>query len=158
MRLIPFDKINIISFLPKETIIEKLSNETENRIYFRTKTTDKKLEGIVKYDSFEINRILNYRNSFYPIVLGQIEQGDKNTIVIKLTLRMTMFTNVFMILWFLITGVILFIVLNDQIESPKINYESIFWSSVPIIFGYLFMISGFNYESKKVKEILTELF
>src|SRR5574343_5957 len=158
MRLIPFDKINIISFLPKETIIEKLSNETEKRIYFRTKTTDKKFEGIVKYDSFEINRILNYRNSFYPIVLGQIEQGDKNTIVIKLTLRMTMFTNVFMILWFLITGVILFIVLNDQIESPKINYESIFWSSVPIIFGYLFMISGFNYESKKVKEILTELF
>src|SRR5574343_1265364 len=104
MRLIPFDKINIISFLPKETIIEKLSNETENRIYFRTKTTDKKLEGIVKYDSFEINRILNYRNSLYPIVLGQIEQDDKNTIVIKLTLRMTMFTNVFMILWFLITG------------------------------------------------------
>lgn len=157
MNLLPFRKYILKSSYPSFVVAEKLSLETDIRKFYRKENPLKRFEGKVHRNDFNINRILNYRNSFYPIIIGEIisEGNDKTTV--KIFMRMTIYTNIFMFIWFLSSGIILMYVLNQQFENDKLEVEPLLWSLLFFLFGYVLMIVCFNYEASKSKKIITEL-
>lgn len=157
MNLIPFRKYILKSNYPSFVVAEKLSLETDVRKFYRKDNPIKKFEGIVHKDGFNINRILNYRNSFYPIIIGEIIREENNKSTIKIIMRMTIFSNLFMTIWFLITGIFFMLVMNEQFTNDKLKIEPIVLSLFFFLFGYILMIVCFNYEANKSKKMIIEL-
>lgn len=153
---LPFQKHLLISELPKEIVIEKLNSITDENVLIRTKSTSKKFEGWINNNSFSISRIINYRNSYLPIIKGNFISQNNNSTLIEIKMQMNMFATIFMSIWFLVSGGIFLSVLFSQVESKKFEANSIIIILGFLIFGYLIMILGFNYEAKKSKEILIE--
>ena len=157
MNIIPIQKLQIKSDYSAKIVAEKLSLETDQRMFFRKNNSNKKFEGKVHNTSFNINRILNYRNSFYPIISGKIISEENSKTTIKITMCMTIYANVFMCIWFIITGTVFIFALKQQIENEVFEYKPILWSLLFILVGYFLMIISFTAEAKTARKILTEI-
>ena len=158
MTFIPFHKFQLECNNTCDGFLEKLSQETDKRIIFRNGNSNKKFEGEINFfqNKFNINRILNYRNSFYPIISGKVFSED-NIAKIEIFMRMTIFTNVFMLVWFLITGFFTYLALQEQLSNTNFDYEPVLTSFCFFAFGYILMIVGFNYEVRQAKRNLKDL-
>jgi len=152
----PFQKHLIISNFSKEETIEKLNSITYNKLLTGNKNVSKKFEGEIDNYGFTIYRIINYRNSFLPIIKGNFVSQNGNSTLIEMRIQMNIFASIFMSIWFLISGVIFLNFLYDQFGSKNFDFKSLVFIVGFIITGYLIMILGFNYEAKKSKEILSQ--
>lgn len=92
MNLLPHLKFEIRTPLSQEEI-EKRVVETPN------------YKGSVQHSAFKMQRIITYRNSFLPLIEGNIRTQGRESIV-EITMKLYLFTYVFMGFWLL--GVILF--------------------------------------------------
>jgi len=153
MKFTPFEKFIIKSNINVLELSSYLLNKTEPKKHFRIKRNNKKpYEGKIEKNSFKINRIINYRNPFLPIIKGQfITQNNKGT-NIKISMRVKPFVLLFMIFWSF-SPILFFIKF-----PPKSIILPIIISIICVIIGYLFLFLPFNYERNKSKIFLIELF
>ena len=158
MNFIPFHKFHLECNNTCNGFLEKLSQETDKRIIFRNGNFNKKFEGEIDFfqNKFNINRILNYRNSFYPIISGKVFSED-NIAKIEIFMRMTIFTNLFMLVWFSMTGIFTYLALQEQLSNTNFDYEPVLTSFCFFAFGYILMIVCFNYEVRQAKRNLKDL-
>lgn len=105
-------------------------------------------------NKFNIKRIINYRNSFLPLIKGEMMDLHGTTNV-KVEMKPHWFVTVFMLFW--LGGVaIAFILTLDIIEERELD----FFSLLPFImffFGIAFFYGGFKFESKRSKKELLSL-
>ena len=159
MKFFPFHKFQLECNNSTDAFLEKLSQETDKKNIFRNGNSSKKFEGEIDLiqNKFKINRILNYRNSFYPIIFGKVvSEGDK-TSKIEIQMRMTIYAIVFMIVWSIITGIFTCLALKEQLSNTNFDYEPVLTSFCFFAFGYVLMIVCFNYEVRQAKKILKDL-
>ncbi len=158
-----------MSFLPWENLIYKTDlTETELRerinqniepkktlrFGFKNKNT-KPYEGYLNGNNFEINRIINYRNSFLPQIKGEITQANGVT-RINVKMRMHIFVYIFLSIWCGGVGLVFVNFLISAIKSN--NFEpSIFIPLGMLIFFYLMTTGGFKFESSKSKKDLEKI-
>ncbi|MFA9213349.1 MAG: hypothetical protein ACEQSR_05815 [Candidatus Methylacidiphilales bacterium] len=149
MKFLPIENIIFKSNLNEDEIIERLTNEVEFENTYINYVSGKLFDGEIVGNKFEIIRKIKYRNSCLPKIIGFIEKdtdGTKITVNMKLHKGITIFSYiwfgflVFMCIMFLSTGF----------------YE--FHPFTMIIFGYIFIISSFKYESFKSKKLLKNIF
>ena len=159
MKYLPYENYTVTSMLPADEILHRLKSNVESkqliRIPFLNSKTTKLYEGKVLHNEFIISRILGYRNSSKPIIIGQIIQGVENT-TICIKARMIYFAYIFMFAWL---GGVTFaglVIIKQQIEAKEFE-PSIFLVPVMFLFGYGLMIAGFKYETNKFKKFLVEL-
>lgn len=106
--LFPSRKLIYRSELQKEAIIQKLEENLEPRKIFSLKNIlagrDRKLfEGTIKGDTFNINRIIFYRNAFLPRIKGQVEKNYAGSkIQVKFHLHFAI--KIFLVVWYSVTG------------------------------------------------------
>ena len=160
MKVFPSENLTLISQLSKVEIYDKINSITGKERDFKTFSFghNKQFEGIISVDSFKITRILPYRNSFLPIIYGQIKTFNSGS-KIMLDAKMGKFQLIFFAIWTILLGLlslasIFFIVMEF------INAESQIWTFiVPIMFlvGYGYMQISFSKETQKTKEILIQL-
>ena len=78
MNFLPHENLTYKTHLSKKEIIRRLRYETEPKQLIRIGSIfgrHKEYEGTINENSFEISRIISYRNSFLPRIKGEIEES-----------------------------------------------------------------------------------
>ena len=83
MFVLPFGHINISTKLNITEAEQKLAQEVEARQFLggAFRPNHKFFEGEVENGHFNINRIVNYRNSFNPILIGEFRETPQHTTI-----------------------------------------------------------------------------
>src|SRR5690606_2023790 len=136
-------------------LILKLKNEigVKKPVQFgsyNNQSSEKAYIGKVLENSFEIQRAINYRNSFLPQIKGNITTA-MNGSNIEIEMRMLPMVKIFMIIWFSFVTFFLIITLLPFLKDNT-NAEFGLNTVIPfimLIFGILLVTFGFKLESKK---------
>jgi len=89
MKFLPFENITYHTQLSVEEVINRLSENLESRKYFfpGLKSKRKAYEGYIKHNTFNINKVLDRRNGFVPIIKGKLYENNTGTII-KVKMRL----------------------------------------------------------------------
>ena len=162
-KILPFEKLIYSSKLTKEELLTHLENEIEAEKSFgfgaHNYSYSKPYIGKIYNNTFEIKRVINYRNSFLPKINGEI-QNDINGSKINIKMDPSEIVKVFMILW--LGGVLLGCIATayNIIFNDGLNSEGRFFMLIPffmLIFGVVMVSFGFKAESKKSIKDLEEI-
>ncbi len=150
----PFERLTIKSYLSPEEVRQQLSLVVGPRQIHRNGATPRKpYQGELNENSFEISRVIGYRNWFLPVIKGEIHpEMDGTSIHISMRPDVAVMASMVPLLglggaWFFFIGTFY--------VSPHI---AIF---VPIgffIVHYVVSTSLFKFESVKSKSFLEGLF
>jgi hypothetical protein len=154
-KLLPFETLVYHSTLSREDLITRLENEIEAEKPFKfgvfNRSYSKPYIGKIQCNTFEIKRVIDYRNSFLPIIKGQI-QTHTNGSKIDVKMNLVGIVKFFMIFW--LAGVLLscLVTIYDVVVKNGFDDESGFFMFIPflmLIFGAVMVSVGFKVESKK---------
>lgn len=140
-----FNKLEIETTLSRNEIIDKLNQLTftSKLPYFKFNFTDKLFYGKISNDSFIISSVVKGKNSFVPIIIGEIINEGSTKIVLKMRLH---YGNIILISF--LTSFILFT-----------EYQNFDLARLIFLFAILGMtIYNYKVECKKVKKIFYENF
>jgi hypothetical protein len=108
MLFAPFERLTIETPLTPEEARQRLAEVVEPKRLFRFFSRDHKpYQGDLDGYHFEVTRIIHYRNSFLPVIKGEIRSGLGGS-VIDITMQPHLFAIIFMTLWFGVAGTIFF--------------------------------------------------
>lgn len=156
-KILPFEDCSLETKLKGKEIHERLSDLTDTESgFFKFKSTFKKrsenkFEGKITENSFEIRRIIRYKNSFLPNISGTIEEFFIGT-NIHIKFRLPIFIIIFMCIW--LGGVLLGLTIMFLVKAP---YTMIFIPCVMLLFGVGLFTIPFKIEVRKAKELLKEI-
>lgn len=152
MILLPIENFTINTTLTKDEVITKL-NEVVEPYKIRSLSiftrSDMPYAGNVNESSFKIWRVRTFRNSFQPIIKGEVSQTNSST-EIKLMVR----PDNYMVLFILIAFIIIPISGMFLIGTKEYQY---YFRIIFILLFYAMIVGEVKYESKKIKEQLTEI-
>jgi hypothetical protein len=155
----------LASKLSVEEVTRRLADNIEskkNSIFSGfNKTSNKPYEGQILGDTFTISRIINYRNSFLPVITGHISTFLGKT-QINVKMRPVTFVLIFISLWLGIVGFICLGIFLTGIFQFQQILQNGFSPMILIpfgmfLFGCLLTTLAFKAESKKTKEFLEQL-
>ena len=105
MYFFPWATVRICSSDKPAILKGRLEATLDKYRWFRFGSSDgKELEGKMEGDSFKLQRIISYRNSFRPVFIGRFEERSGETIV-HVKMRLHYLIIVFSVLWTLICSV-----------------------------------------------------
>jgi hypothetical protein len=117
-------KVDKQQVLRRLKIMTEKSNPTLN-LGISVGTDRKRFSGYVKEDSFEIFRILGYRNSFNPLITGKIiEEDNEKTLTLDFTLKPI--DKGFLITFGIIISIIFLVSSISIIKFSLITIKSVF--------------------------------
>ncbi len=161
--VLPFDKLVIESDLDiveaSATLYDKVDFRSSFELIFKSKVNGKEFQGKVNNYRFNIKRIINYKNSFLPVISGKIE---KRTYPIKgsqisVMMRMNWLVMIFSLFWI---GTLFLFICNqivNLIYGEEINKASL----IPMFMfflGFLLINGGFSHEASKARKLLINIF
>ncbi len=160
MIFLPTETLTFKTKLKQDEIISRLSQSVEPEKLIRSglfgSANTKPYEGKITGYTFSIKRIIKYRNSFLPRILGSVEQDIQGT-SIKVKMRLQIFVIVFLIVWCSGAFIGLFFIAKNVVISKQFDP----WLFMPIgilLLVYILALAAFKYESGKSKNDLTTLF
>jgi hypothetical protein len=160
MKFLPSEKIIYKTKLTETEVLKRLSEHIEPVKAFRvtlfSNDATKPYQGLVKGLSFEITRIIRYRNSFLPIIVGVIEKNYDGT-TINVQMRLHRFVLIFLCIWMIPMGGFAIMMLIAVLKGSEWNGIS-FMPLGMVLFAYALTIGGFNFESSKSKKDLQAIF
>ncbi len=155
--MIPLEKFTIHSSRNPDRVRETLLTVVEPRKIWRWYFTnpDKPYQGEIGDRAFQIVRIINYRNSFLPLINGRITpEGTGSQIEISMSLHPVVF--IFMLVWLGMVGNIGILFLIAALSEGTFEPAAL----VPLgmfLFVCLLVFVGFKPEAAKAKKFLREL-
>ena len=159
MKILPIEKLTLITELSKSKVIEELNLNIRPKQNFgfgnKNVESGKKFEGNIFGDNFNVTRIINYKNSFLPEINGKIIEKLNGT-EIEVELKPTGFVMGFMILWF---GGVSFGFIATLIGAI-IGEGPIYACIIPLfmlLMGFGMSKFGFSTESEKSKKDIIEI-
>lgn len=161
----PFEKYTLISKLSAEEVKSRLAANIEPEMKFQfsvfKRTRSKLYEGKIEENRFTIKRIIDYRNSFLPVIKGKISEMQ-GQVHIQINMRPSTGILIFFSFWIGIVSIVcLSIILVAIVQIRKI-FENGFSPAALIpfgmfVFGSLLVTFGFKSESRESKEFLKAL-
>ena len=160
MLLLPFEKITYRSRLSEEEIIDRLHDLVETEDFFAyswsLKTPDHRYQGQIDGSEFKFHRIIFYRNSFLPVIVGNVEQGPDGGTIIHVKMRLHYLVMVFLAYLIQFWSIFFIYSLREFYDSQNSTWES---NPILILLAiYAVILLGFKIEANKDKEVLCELF
>jgi hypothetical protein len=161
---LPFDNFKLLTKLSATEVQQRIESITELKNGYNFSfpgNRNRPYEGKLMDRSFEISRIINYRNSFLPTIKGHISTNLGRT---ELTIRMrpVVFVFVFMTFWLgavglVCLGTIIFVIMNFKqlLEGGLSPFALIPFGM--FAFGYALLTIAYKSESKKSKAFLEQL-
>lgn len=155
MKSLPFKAFELSTNLSLTEVIERIISNTivENKEHF--KQYKRLFKGVVLENSFNISRVLSYRNSFKADVFGLVNSSAGETHVI-VTMKLHRFVSVFLSIWCVLVGLALLVFLVASIKQPKI-ISGCLVSLFMLTLGYGLAKISFNYDAEHVKKNLMEI-
>jgi hypothetical protein len=151
MRFLLFDKIVTITSKSPDDVVQSVASQCAVWDPFIFPNIIKeRIFGRVKSRGFQVIRSIDHRNSFLPVVSGQIEPCDGGSKV-TLTVRPTIFVSILLIfvLFFCLSSMVSILCRND-----------IFGASIPLVVAVVsYLISWFLFwnEVPKILDILRDV-
>lgn len=130
-------------------------NTAKPKFSFWSRPTEPFL-GSVDVSSFQVQRNINYRNSFIPIVHGKYEPAGKTT-MIHLRLRPHTVVLVFMALWFGGVGLASLMVTIAAVYTKHFPSLPTLIPFGMLVFGYALVMGGFLVERGRTLDGLKHL-
>lgn len=161
MDYLPFEKVTYKTALSVDEVRQRLSESVEPKKFFRMTGVfgNKKhlpYEGTIGKNSFQINRIIHYRNSFLPQITGDIRaSGSGSVIDVKMQLHVLVW--VFVAIWCTGVGGALIAFVLPSFQGEGFN-PAILIPVFMLIFLYAITTLGFKFESSKSKKDLESFF
>ncbi|MEP6645683.1 MAG: hypothetical protein ABJC12_01220 [Saprospiraceae bacterium] len=162
---LPYENYILTTALPAAEVNKRLADNIEPKsnspFTFGGRVSVKPYEGKIENGEFTINRIINYRNSFLPVINGVIASTPRGT-TIFVKMRLVIIVLIFIIFWlgmvgFAGTGLLLAGIFKIQ-SDPPVNFLPYSFIPLGMFFMGVFMTSyAFKRESKKAKIFLEEL-
>jgi len=160
MKILPSEQLTFRTNLSKTEIIQKISENVAlvpKQVFgLRKKDFSKVFEGTIEKDGFKISRTINYRNSFLPLIHGQI--AEKNThSEVKVQMTLQPFVKIFISFWLGAVALGLLAILIASVSENK--FEPAF--AIPLLMlagGFALTHLAFRYEYKKSRLELKKLF
>lgn len=166
MNLLPYHHLTINTPLTPAQVHQKLNEVIEPKKLLRSRFSKdhKAYQGTLKDNKFEVSRIINYRNSFLPLISGKIEP-DLGGSVINITMKPHIFVIIFMLIWLSTTGgffllsIIAFLLGSGfaEITGPA-PWMAIVGPAFMFIFGYALFTGGFRFEANSSIKFFETLF
>ncbi|UWX62508.1 hypothetical protein N0B40_09485 [Chryseobacterium oranimense] len=153
MKYLPFERITYKTNLSEQEVLTRLSDFVEPKKFGLGRNPIKGYEGSVNSNSFEISRVIQYRNSFLPKINGIIQKNNYET-EIQVTMKLDLFVLIFLIFWCSITASVFIMI---SLTEKKISIE-FFMPLLMLVFVYIMTMLCFKFESKKSKEFLKKSF
>lgn len=150
VNVLPFHRFEITSALKRQDAVRALAVHLEPTQMFRARwpnsANDKRFEGAVRDDGFEIRRVLGYNNPFAPRVTGVV-QGAGVGAQINVTMQPSILVIVFAVALLMVgVGGIVMGTGSPVMGTPL------------VVMLYLGMMIGFWMEAPKQERVLREIF
>lgn len=162
--ILPFEKYTLICNLSIDEIIKRLEKnidlDSTPRFFGTNSSSGKPYKGKCSESTFSITRVINYRNSFLPLIKGELS-AYLNQTRINITMRPTLPVLVFSSIWLGIVGIVALFFILAALSPPADSDITFSLALVPLgmfIFGILLITLSFNAESKKARIFLADLF
>lgn len=156
MKYLPYEHITYKTNLSEQEVLTRLSGFVEPKKFGLGRNYIKEYEGSIDNNSFEISRVIQYRNSFLPQINGRIQNGNDG-VKIQLTMSLHAFVSFFLIVWCSFALIFFIGVSIKAIREKEISVE-LFLPLCMLLFVYALTMVGFKSESKKSKEYLRRSF
>ncbi len=156
--LIPFERRVVRSRLPVAEAIAALQAQVEPARMFRFSIRDAKaFQGNIEGYGFRITRVIGYRNSFLPIIVGTFEPAPDGCVV-RIQMRMHIAVMIFCAVWlsFLVPILIGFIMAS---VAGRPGFGLTVLMPVGMLVFFLGLTNGgFWVEANKQKKMLQDIF
>ena len=161
MNFFPYENFDIISSLePKEVEVklqEVVSQESGYNITLRGYSQaglNTAFKGYVTENEFKFKPNIIYRNVFLPQIKGSIQPFNEDS-RIHVTMTLYVFLSIIMSIWLVGSLIACSLLIPKLIESKPSEKEII--PFILFLFGYLFMMLGFETEGRRSKFFLINL-
>ena len=151
MRLLPYTTFSFDVMGSLDNTVDKMDRSIHPRQSFWLLGFGRRNEGFegkVSEASFELNRIIGYRNSFLPHAYGRFEQVNRHRTTVHVTVTLHPFVILFCLVW---CGSIGYGLLNAIIEG---NSNSISLLSGALLFVYVLVMVGWSAEIGKLRRFI----
>ena len=155
MKFFPVEHLTYRTKLSPQEAIEKVKESIESKKLFRwnrygKNKNQKPYEGEVIENTFTITRIISYRNSFIPIIKGNIESDYRGTkIIVKM--RLHIIVMIFIFFWCGMISIGALAYTSDFMSTGDFQPYTLLPFGM-ILLAYGLALGGFKYESKKSKK------
>lgn len=160
MKYLPAEDITYKTKLTATTLVQRLKDSIEPERAFRfglfQRRETKPYQGKVVGNSFNISRIISYRNSFLPRISGSIENTSGGSLI-KVKMRLHVAVIIFMCIWGGIVGAVGFLFLSQAFGSTDFDPMTLIPLGMLVVF-YVVIMLAFKYESNQSKADLQSLF
>jgi hypothetical protein len=149
VKLVPYHRFEITSPLKREEALAAVSSRLEERKWFRVRwpssDNDERFDGSVTQNSFNITRIMGYRNSFAPVVDGEVhDAGRFSRIVITMKPHVLVPALLPMLAIVLVAGLV--------------SMGNIWPGLAMMALIYVMVLGGFWFEANKLEQTLRKIF
>ena len=157
MKFLPYERVKIITALSRDEVLKRLDNSIEPKRYFRQfRPGTKPYQGSLEGSHFEVSRIIGYRNSFLPMIKGDV-QTEISGCSVHITMHPNIFVTAFMVVWLGGVG-FFFLAFLYSLLSASTDPSILFIPAGMFVFGYGLLLGGFKFESTKSKKFFRDLF
>ena len=157
MSVLPYRQFELLSPLSAGDATTTLANAVEAKRWFRWGwgASECPFEGTVTDSTFEIQRIISYRNSFLPLIRGTIAAEPPGS-RISITMRLNAFVLVFMVVW--LGGVAAGgVAIAIGVLTGRVEIVFLFIPVGMFLFGGLLTAGAFAFEARKAEQAITNL-
>ncbi|MBD5508227.1 MAG: hypothetical protein HDR05_09325 [Lachnospiraceae bacterium] len=155
IHILPYMEHTIHTTKSPQEIHDIMQSVTFSKRAWVTRPPGEFIGTIEQYD-FKIMRIINYRNSFMPVIKGAIKKGE-GAYVVALKMQLHPLTYIFLIIWFGLAGFIFLIAVLYLITSEPMDVRMILGAGGFIAWGQILSRWGFFFQAKKDIKKLEEL-
>lgn len=156
MRILPYRKLEWSSRLSAAEALAALSRQVEPRRWLRLSYGPAMFLGTVEGSNFEIERAIQYRNSFLPQVRGTVRQAA-NGCTISMTMALHPFVLAFAAVWLSLAGTAALIFLASALAERSLSPPALIPAGMFALF-VLMATASFAYEARKTEKLLKEIF
>jgi len=165
-KFLPYERFVLETSLSPTEVLDRISGSIQPpKHFFRPgflKQKGKLYEGAIIFpNKFKINRLINYRNSFLPVIHGLVEVKNEKTEV-AVAMRLFTFSIVFMMFWL---GAAAFMCIAITVAA-FVQWREVLKGGISLVIlipfamftlGYGMMMWGFKSESNEAKKFLIDL-
>jgi len=160
MKFLPFENLKFSTQIKEEEILKRLNNLVEAKSGFSFfnfyDPNSKPYRGEIGGTHFKIKRRIFYRNSFLPVITGDIEQDILGT-TIHVKMRLTIYTTVFLCFWCAILGPLSVGFLRFGFASKTFDAFQLIPCGM-LLFAYAMTMIFFKIESRRSIKDLKKAF
>jgi len=161
VRLIPFDRFSFVSSKTQEELAAILSAKIARRQFRLFSKPSEPYVGTASQSGFKIQRVIGYRNSFLPVIVGRFGPRHDGT-RIDVVQRLHYVVATFMLFWFssviAFLGLVLFGVGVNGATGEAGLLAGVLLPLFMLIFGWALVTGGFWLGARHTKEDLRLLF